>query len=101
MSKTIIDTKRLTYRDGDDFKEFVNKFLELEKEYDSFEVSAFKEFDHLDIIDIIEIEFIITREETEKERKERIKKEKELLISKIDFHKNLMEKFQNQFNNIK
>ena len=98
MNKTIIDKKELRYEDGDNFKKFVNKFLELEKEYRFFEVSVFKEFNHLNTI---EIEFFSTREETEEEKKERIRKEKELLISKIDFHKNLMEKFQNQFNDIK
>ena len=98
MNKTIIDKKELRYEDGDNFKKFVNKFLELEKEYSFFEVSVFKEFNHLNTI---EIEFFSTREETEEEKKERIRKEKELLISKIDFHKNLMEKFQNQFNDIK
>lgn len=60
-------------------------------------IKLIKEFNHLNTI---EIEFFTTREETEKERKERIKKEKELLISKIDFHKNLMEKFQNKFNEL-
>ena len=98
MNKTIVEIKELRYEDGDNFKKFVNKFLELEKEYSFFEVSVVREFNHLNTI---EIEFFTTREETEKERKERIKKEKELLISKIDFHKNLMEKFQNQFNDIK
>ena len=98
MNKTIVEIKELRYEDGDNFKKFVNKFLELEKEYSFFEVSVVREFNHLNTI---KIEFFKTKKETEKERKERIKKEKELLIRKIDFHKNLMEKFQNQFNDIK
>ena len=32
MNKTIVEIKELKYQDGDDFKKFVNKFLELEKE---------------------------------------------------------------------